>query len=53
MDVIIDEKKKLRKLSTYWEYSDGKSKPKSLKFVSFLLFIRQVILNDLGDWNNI
>ena len=32
---------------------DGNSKPKLPKFISFSLFIRHVILNDLGDWNNI
>ena len=32
---------------------DDNSKSRPPKFISFLLFIRQVILNDLGDWNNI
>ena len=31
---------------------DGNSKPRPPKFISFSLFIRQVILNDLGDWND-
>ncbi len=31
----------------------GNSKPRSPKFISFLSFIRQVILNDLGDRNDI
>ena len=31
---------------------DSNSKPRPSKFISFSLFIRQVILNDSEDWND-
>lgn len=31
---------------------NSNSKLRPPKLISFLLFIRQVILNDLGDWKN-
>ena len=52
VDVVIDEKKKSHLLIEAFNDSNGKSKPRTPKLISFSLLIRQVILNDLGDWND-
>ena len=49
VDVIVDEKKISHLLTVASGDSDGNSKPKTSKLISFSLFIRQAILNDLGD----
>ena len=50
--VVADKKKKSYLLIADSSNSDGNSKPKTPKLISFSLFIRQVILNNLGDWND-
>ena len=51
-DVIVDKKKKLHLLTTVSVDSDGNNKSRISKLISFSLFIKQVILNDLGNWND-
>ena len=48
-------KKKVANLLTTSNNSNGdrNNKLRTPKLISFLLFIKQVILNDLGDWNDI
>ena len=46
VDVVIDKKKKSHLLIGD---GDGNSKSRIPKLISFSSFIRQVILNDLGD----
>ena len=52
MDVVIDEKKMSHLLTVYFNDSNGNSKRKTSKLISFSLLIKQVILNDLGDYND-
>lgn len=48
-------KKKVINLLIMSNNSDGNSnnKAKSYKFISFLLFLKKIILSDLGDRNDI
>ena len=48
------EQKKVANLLTTSNNSNSNrnSKPKISKLISFSLFIKQVILNHLGDWND-
>ena len=51
LPIVIDEKKKLRKVNNYGydksDDNDGKSQPKTHKFICFLLPINQNIPGDL------
>lgn len=53
IDIVINEKKKLHLLTADAGDSDGNSKSRIPKLISFSLFIKQVILNNLGDQNDI
>ena len=52
VDVFVDEKQKSHLQTADSGDNNGNSKFRTPKLISFLLFIRQVILNDLGDQND-
>ena len=47
MDIVIDEKKKLRKFEVILNDGDSESESRPSKFISFSLLINQNIRSDL------
>ena len=47
IDIVIDEKKKLRKFEVILNDNDSKSESKPSKFINFSLLINQDIKSDL------
>ena len=52
VDVVVNGKKKSHLFTAASGDSESNSKPKTPKLISFSSFIRQVILNNLGDGND-